>query len=106
MNIRPVVIGTAFIGGLIFFILAYHGVFVEGVIREDNLTLRHCTGDRFAFIQGTYQDPVTEEEIARGKKAVILRVRTADGTGPRAGGSGGGGPGGAGDCCLGIFYRP
>lgn len=93
MRTFPVLIGAILIGAMILVFWLGADFFSTGRTTEDTLTLLHCTGDRFAFIQGTYISPVTEEEIEAERAAVIQRVRETGGLGPRAGGAGGGGPG-------------
>ncbi len=93
MKLLPIIITMVIIGAVILFFRAAPGIFQIEKISEDNLTLLRCTGDRFAFIQGTYLNPVTEEEIAAEREAVILKVKDTDGHGFLAGGDGGGGPG-------------
>lgn len=92
MKILPVIMSAVIIGAVILLLWLGAGIFNIEKISEDNLTLLHCTGDRFVFIQGTYLSPVTEEEIAAEREALIQRVNATDGQAPRAGG-GGGGPG-------------
>jgi hypothetical protein len=93
MNKLPVIIIAVIIGTIMVFFWLAPGIFSVERTTEDNLTLLHCTGDRFAFIQGTYLYPVTRGEIERAKEAVIQRVKAGGGQGPRAGGESGGGPG-------------
>ena len=93
MKKLPVIISAILIGTTILVFWLGPGVFNIERTTEDNLTLLHCTGDRFAFIQGTYLSHVTEEEIEAEREAVIQRVRASGEQTPRAGGAGGGGPG-------------
>lgn len=93
MRTLPVLIGAILIGATIVAVWLLAGYFHHGKISEDTLTLYHCTGDRFAFIQGTYLSPVTDEEIEVERAAVLQGFRAEGGDGPRAGGAGGGGPG-------------
>jgi hypothetical protein len=94
MNPVAPIIGIVVVTGiLILFFWPELGIFHYEQKIEDNVTLLHCTGDRFAFIQGTYLYPVTEEEIAAGRDEVIRRVMASGGPSPRMGSSGGGGPG-------------
>lgn len=93
MRTFPVLIGAILIGAAIVVFWLGADYLTTGRTAEDTLILLHCTGDRFAFIQGTYISPVTEEEIEAERAAVIQRVRETGGLGPRAGGAGGGGPG-------------
>lgn len=93
MKILPVIVSALIIGAVILFFWLAPGIFGIGRTTEDNLTLRHCSGDRFAFIQGTYLYPVSDEGMESEREAVIQRVRATGGEGPRAGGAGGGGPG-------------
>jgi len=88
MRTFPVLIGATI---LTFWLVP--GYFNLERTTEDTLTLLHCTGDRFAFIQGTSLYPVTEEEMESEREAVIQRVSATGGQGPRTGGAGGGGPG-------------
>jgi len=93
MKILPVIVAALIIGAVILFFWLAPGIFGIGRTTEDTLRLLHCTGDRFAFIQGTYLYPLTEEEMEAEREAVIQRVKATGGQGPRAGGAGGGGPG-------------
>ncbi len=93
MRTISVLISAILIGATILVFWLGADFFISERTTEDTLTLLHCTGDRFAFIQGTYLSPVTEEEIEAERAAVIQRVRETGGLGPRAGGAGGGGPG-------------
>jgi len=93
MKILPAVIVAVLISATILALWLGPGYLNIGKTSEDTLALLHCTGDSFAFIQGTYLYPVTEEEIAAERQAVIQRFRAGGGQGPRAGGEGGGGPG-------------
>ncbi len=93
MRTFPVLISAILIGATILTFWLVPGYFNIGRTTEDTLTLLHYTGDRFAFIQGTYLYPVTEEEMEAEKEAVIQRVMATGGEVPRAGGAGGGGPG-------------
>lgn len=93
MRTFPVLISAILIGATVLVFWLGADFFSTGRTTEDTLTLLHCTGDRFAFIQGTYLSSVTEEEIEAERAAVIQRVRATGGLGPRAGGVGGGGPG-------------
>jgi len=91
MKILPAVIVAVLISATILALWLGPGYLNIGKTSEDTLALLHCTGDSFAFIQGTYLYPVTEEEIAAERQAVIQRFRAGGGQGPRAGGEGGGG---------------
>ena len=93
MKLLPIIISLVIIGAVILFFQEAPGIFQIEKISEDNLTLLRCTGDRFAFIQGTYLNPVTEEEIAAERDAVILKVKDIDGHEFLSRGDGGGGPG-------------
>ena len=93
MKLLPVVISAGIIGTIILFFWLGPGLFGIEKTTEDTLILMRCTGDRFAFIQGTYLSPVTEEEIAGEREAVIQRVKATDGHRFLARGGGGGGPG-------------
>ncbi|HPS21840.1 MAG TPA: hypothetical protein PLM60_00355 [Methanoregulaceae archaeon] len=93
MRTFPVLISAILIGETVLVFWLGADFFSTGRTTEDTLTLLYCTGDRFAFIRGTYLSPVTGEEIEAERAAVIQRVRATGGLGPRAGGVGGGGPG-------------
>ena len=93
MKILPVIVSALIIGTVILFFWLAPGIFGIGRTTEDNLTLLISTGDRFAFIQGTYLYPVSDEGMESEREAVIQRVRAIGGEGPRAGGAGSGGPG-------------
>lgn len=97
MRTLPVLIGAILIGAAMLVSWLGADYLTTGRTTEDTLTLLHCTGDRFAFIQGTYLSPVPEEEIDTERAAVIQRVKKTGGLEPRAGGAGGGGGGGPGD---------
>ena len=94
MRTFAILIGAILIGAAIFVVWLGADYLTTGRTTEDTLTLLHCTGDRFAFIQGTYLYPVTEEAIEEERAAVIQRVKETGGLGPRGGGAGGGGGGG------------
>ena len=96
MRTFPVLIGAILIGAAIVVFWLGADYLTTGRTAEDTLILLHCTGDRFAFIQGAYLFPVSEEVIEAERDAVIQRVRESGGLGPRAGGAGGGGGGGGG----------
>lgn len=94
MKFLPIIIVLIVLGSVGAFFWAAASI---DTTLEYNLTLRRCSGDRFSFIQGTYVDPVTEEEMEREKAAVISRVNATEDRRFRAGGSGSGGgrgPGG------------
>ncbi len=93
MRTFPVLIGAILIGATILTFWLVPDFFNIGRTTEDTLKLLHCTGDRFAFIQGTYLYPVSEDEMEAEREAIIQRVKATGGQGPRAGGAGGGGPG-------------
>ncbi|MCG7854416.1 MAG: hypothetical protein MIO88_01045 [Methanoregulaceae archaeon] len=88
MRTFPVIISALLIGATILVFWLSPGYFNIGRTTEDTLTLLHCTGDRFAFIQGTYLHPITKEEMEAEREAVIQRVRANDGPGLSCGSTG------------------